>query len=269
LDRGATLATARRLILSSALLALLALAIPAGAADTRFPDPVGYVNDFASVLSESDREAIEAYLQRLEDVSGIQGALVTLPSIGDRTVDDAANLLYEQWGIGKKGKDRGFLLLDAIAERQFRIEIGYGLEGALPDGKVGEIRDRYAIPNLKEGRRAEAYVSTLRAIVPIALGEVGIDPARADSLMEELPQFSRHAASARHFPFPLPILVIILMIVASLGRGRRGRGLWGGPWIFPGGFGGMGGFGGGGGGGGGFGGFGGGSSGGGGASGGY
>jgi len=250
-----------------ALLGVTAFASLAGG-DERFPDPVGYVNDFANVLSSHDRAVIDAYLQRLEDLSGIQGAVVTLPTLGDLTVEDAATHLYEQWGIGKKGKDLGFLLLDGVAERKIRVEVGYGLEGVLPDGKVGAIIDETAIPYLKENRRAEAYMAALQEIIPIALEEVRLDPAAADSLMREMPRAQRRS----HAPAPpitlfFPGLFILLMILASLRR--RGGGFGGiGP-FFPGGFGGFGGFGGGGTGGGGFWGFGGGMSGGGGASRGY
>jgi uncharacterized protein len=233
-----------------------------------FPAPVGYVNDFAAVLSEGQRDGLEQYLQQLDHVSGIEGVLVVLPTLGDMEVEDAANRLYEQWGIGKRGHDFGFLILDGIAERKVRIEVGYGLEGVLPDGRCGEILDRYAIPYLREGRRAQAYAAVLGVIVPIALAERGIDPATAESLMSEMPRSGRSPTRSPSSRLLFPIIIVILMIVANSRRGRGGRGYRGGmgPW-FPGGFGGLGGFGGSGGGG--FGGFGGGLSGGGGASRGY
>ena len=258
----------RRLELGTlVLIALLGCAagMPARA-EERFPDPVGYVNDFAGVLSPEESSGLERFLRGLDEASEIQIVVATLPTLGDLTVEDAGVRLYEQWGIGKRGEDRGILLLDGIAERKIRIEVGYGLEGALPDGRVGEILDRTAVPFLREGRRAEAYVAALRAIAPIALEEVGLDPALADSLGLGLGSESRPRAR-RPIAGLLPVIVILLIILASRRGGGRGTRMMG-PWGFPGGFGGFGGFGGGSGGGG-FGGFGGGLSGGGGASRGY
>lgn len=209
---------------------------------------------------------------------------MTLPSIGERGVDDAANLLFEQWGIGKKGQDRGLLLLNAIEERRIRVEVGYGLEGALPDGKVGAILDEFAVPMLREGRPGAAYFATVRELARVALGEVDLDPALADSLAQGAAeafgppgadslsqdggaparQGPRGTRPLRFSPFAIILLIIILRVLLRGGRGNRYNG------GFPGGFGGFGGFGGSSGGlGGGFGGFGGGSSGGGGASRGY
>ncbi len=270
MDRGAALALARRLILHSVFLAFQAFAPPgfsrpAEAAEKLFPDPVGYVNDFGNVISEREQARLEAYLRRLEDAGGVEGAVVTLPTIGDLTIDDAANRLYEQWGIGKKGKDLGFLLIGAVKERRVKVEVGYGLEGALPDGKVGEILDENAVPLLRENRWGLAYLATVEAIGPIALAEAGVDPARIDSLMGGGVQASHRGRAVPLPPVFFPSFIILLIILSIMRRGLGGR-YRGGPWIFPGGFGGFGGFGGGGGGGGGFGGFGGGLSGGGGAS---
>jgi uncharacterized protein len=239
------------------------MALAASGAD-RFPDPIGYVNDFGDVLTDAEEAAITAYLDAVERRSGIEMAVVTLPTLGDYDVDDAANRIYEQWGIGKKGSDRGILLLDGVAERRIRIEVGYGLEGALPDGKVGSIIHDYAVPLLQQGQRGAAYLAALRVVTGIAFGEVGIDPSAADSLAGG--RILRQRPRTSQTPGAVSVIVIILLIIilrAVFGRGRGG-GFYGG---FPGGFGGFGGFrGGSGGSGGGFGGFGGGSSGGGGAS---
>jgi uncharacterized protein len=252
---------------AAAWLLLLLFCSASVAGDVRFPDPGGYVNDFAGVLSDVQKSRLESYLKQIEARSGVEIVLATLPTIGDYAVEDAATRLYEQWGIGKKGKNQGVLLLDAIQERRIRIEVGYGLEGALPDGKTGAILDREAVPYLREGKRAEAYFAALHAVAAIALEEVGADPSIAD---QGAPPRPRPAARSRPpgavmFVFTLIVMMFIFgSHLAGMGRGGRGGG------IGYGGFGGFGGTGGGfGGSGGGFGGFGGGMSGGGGASRGY
>jgi uncharacterized protein len=243
---------------------LAASAAPAD--DRQFPEPVGYVNDFAGVMTPGQRAALEGYLQQIERRGGVEIVLATLPTIGDLSVEEAATRLYEQWGISKKGKNQGVLLLDAIAERRIRIEVGYGLEGVLPDGKTGAILDQEAAPLLREGRRAEAYAAALHAVARIALEEIGQDPSIAD---QGAP--ATRGPARRRPPAGVTLIFMIIFLVFSVGS----RAIWGGRGgrFGPGGFGGMGGFGGLGGGfggsGGGFGGFGGGLSGGGGASRGY
>jgi uncharacterized protein len=257
--------------------AFLLLSVGAWAADDRFPDPTGYVNDFGHVLNEVQRGRLELELGRFEQRTGIEVAVVTIPSLEDLTIEDAAVALYQQWGIGKRGEDRGLLILDAIQDRRIRIEVGYGLEGALPDGRVGSIRDRVTLPLLRQGRRVEAYAATFRELARYALPEVGLDPALADSFAGGFAAGSaaRRGPGGRVAPW-IPFLVfgIILLVVMAQSRQPRVRSRRGGAgWWWPGGGGfggGWGGSGGSGGGfGGGFGGFGGGMSGGGGASGSY
>ena len=246
---------------------LLLVAGSARAEDRPFPDPVGFVNDFAGVLTPGQRAGLEGYLQRVESQGGIEIVIAVLPTIGDLTIEEAATRLYEQWGIGKKGTNQGVLLLHAIEQRRIRIEVGYGLEGALPDGKTGAILDREAIPYLREGRMAEGYAAALRAVARIALEEVGKDPAIAD----QGAPVSAARRPARGRPPAVTVVFFLIVVIISIIRSRASL-HGGGPGgrIGSGGIGGFGGLGGGfGGSGGGFGGFGGGLSGGGGASRGY
>ncbi|TKJ40849.1 methanol dehydrogenase [candidate division LCP-89 bacterium B3_LCP] len=234
-------------------------------AQQNIPEPRGYVNDFASVLNVVSGRNIEALCRELEQKTGAQMVLVTLSSLNGGEIHDTASRLFETWGIGQKGKDNGVLMLDAIEERRIWIEIGYGLEGILPDGRVGEIRDRYVIPYLQEGDRSSAYLSGLAAIASVIAADAGVE------LTGTAPPapMRRTSRTNRGLGGIIPIIVIMAMM-ALMGR-RRGASGW---WLLPlflfggGGFGGRGGFGGGSFGGG-FGGFGGGLSGGGGAGGGY
>lgn len=267
MGRSASIASA-----GAALLLLTLLFWGSAGAVDKYPEPTGYVNDFGNVLTPQESARLEQFLGSVDRVSGIQMVLVTLKSLEGEEVEDAAVRLYQQWGIGEKESDRGLLLLDAIEDRRIRVEVGYGLEGALPDGRVGSILDQKAVPLLREGRRADAYESALRTFARIALADAGKDPAAIDSLDAELPARSGRTprggrGSAAGFVLAIIILCVILSVLSRgsrIGPGGGGfRGYGGGS----GGFGGFGGFGGGGGGG--FGGFGGGMSGGGGASRGY
>src|SRR5271167_2739672 len=98
------------------------------ALDTSKLQPHGYVNDFAGVLDARSAQALEAYCGNVEQATGAQIAIVLVKSLEGDPIDDVANRLYRQWGIGKKGKDEGILLLLAIEDHKQRAEIGYGLE---------------------------------------------------------------------------------------------------------------------------------------------
>jgi len=116
-----------------------------------FPRPQGAVNDFAGVLSPAVRTRMENLSREVWAKTRTAIVVAIMPTIEDNEINDYVNRLYSAWGIGEKGKDRGVLIFVTVKERRMRIETGYGVEGILPDGLVGEIRDRYMIPYLKEG----------------------------------------------------------------------------------------------------------------------
>jgi uncharacterized protein len=253
----------------------LLLALPALAQQPQdYPKPTGYVNDFAGVVDAASARSIEALCRELDEKTGAQMVVVTVKNLGGNDVNDFANRLFKAWGIGQKGKDNGILLVNAIEDRQVWIEVGYGLEGILPDGKVGSIRDQYIKPELKAGRYGAAYLAGMSVIAGVIAQDAGV------TLGGERPTpRTRSRRVPGGFGNLLPLLVLFFIFSAIFGR-RRGSGyFW--PMLFLGGLGrrgfGGGGFGGGFGGGsfggggfgGGFGGFGGGGSGGGGAGGGY
>lgn len=109
-----------------------------------------YVNDYANVLSKTTKEYIQNTSVSLEEKTGAQVVVVTVPSLDGIDIESYANELFNKWEIGDKKKENGLLLLCSYGDRKFRIEVGYGLEGALPDGKTGRIQDEYIIPHLRE-----------------------------------------------------------------------------------------------------------------------
>lgn len=254
---------------------VLAWAGPASAAAPEFPRPTGYVSDFAGVLSVPESARLESFLTQADSRFGVQVFVVTMSDIGDEEPREYANRLFEAWKVGDKATNRGLLLFDLVrgpGKSFFWIEVGYGLEGVLPDGRVGQIRDEDVLPFLRQEKREQAYASAARACLRPILMEAGEDPAQLDALLAKGGYPVRRASPAGRRPRINPLVALALIIIMSLVTSRRhysGTGRYMG-----GGFGGFGGFGGGlgggfGGGGGGFGGGGGGSSGGGGAGGGY
>ena len=120
--------------------------------------PQGYVNDYANVISASQRVELERYCAAVEKATGAQMALVTIPTLEGEPVEDVANSLFRRWGIGQKGKDEGLLLLLVVNDRKSRLEVGYGLEPILPDGSAGTVL-REMRPALREGAYGDALVA--------------------------------------------------------------------------------------------------------------
>ncbi len=114
-----------------------------------FPRPYGFVNDYANVLNNRQREDLENQLREIENSTSVEIAVALFDSIG-YPIEDYANLLFEKWGIGKKGKDNGILIIVSMKERIVRIEVGYGLESIITDGIAGEIIRKRIVPYFKE-----------------------------------------------------------------------------------------------------------------------
>ena len=100
-----------------------------------------YVQDFADVLSADEENQLKSIGRNLEDQTTAQVAVLTVNTIGDKPITEYANEAFRQYGIGSKEENNGVLLVLAMNENQIRIEVGYGLEGRIPDGKAGRILD--------------------------------------------------------------------------------------------------------------------------------
>jgi len=221
--------------------------------------PSDYVNDFARVLDQNTVAQLDNICQQIDQKAHAQIAVVTIKSLDGSDIESYGVDLFKKWGIGSKATDHGVLVLFATQDRRYRIEVGYGLEPILPEGKVGGF-GREAVPLLKQNDYNGAVSLMTMRVADVIAQDAGIQltgtrPRAPTAVREPSPGLSIGG---------IAILVIVGLILLFTPFGRLL--LWG---LLLGGRGGGGGFGGGGfgGGGGGFGGFGGGSSGGGGASG--
>jgi uncharacterized protein len=177
--------------------------------------PEGYVSDFAKVVDARTRAALERYCKAVEDSTGAQFALVTLPTTAGEPVEDVANLLYRRWGIGKEQTDEGLLLLLVIRDRHTRLEVGYGLEPVIPDGYAGSLL-REMRPALREQRYGEAL-----AVAAQALGE-RIASAKGVKI-QEAPPPARRAPETSGAPVAPLIVILIALLFVLRGAGRGGR----------------------------------------------
>lgn len=231
------------------------------------PKPTNYVSDFAGVLSAEDQQALNEYCSEVDHQAHAQIAVVTVKTLDGQDTSDYAVKLEEAWKVGPKGSDRGAIVLLATDDHKRWIEVGYGLEGILPDGKVGDI-GRTMVPLLRAGNYDGAVDTAVSQIGQTIATDANVTLQQPMTAQQQAPEDQQAGFSLGRLIF---YGIIFLVFIVFLSR-ARGGGLIGfllGMFLGGGrgGFGG-GGFGGGGGGGdsgGGFGGFGGGSSGGGGA----
>lgn len=239
------------------------------------PDPpkLFYAADFANVMSGETEQFVVEHSAALADSTGAQVVVVTVESLEGRAVEEYSLDLLRTWKVGSE-KNNGVVILLSTEERKIRVEVGYGLEGALNDSKVGRLLDTCAIPSLKEDQFDEGLMKLYNAVLSEVYTEYGMEvPENVKSLKDY-----EKEEDTEGWVYGGGILIfVIIIVISNIRRGGRGgpRGPHGpnggrGGGFYGGGFyGGFGGFGGGSsGGGGGFGGFGGGggSGGGGGAS---
>ena len=235
-----------------------ALPRTAAAVEPTVPVARGYVSDYAGVIDAPTVRQLDALIEELKTKTGAEIAVVVVHSTAPLTVFDYAMKIAEAWKPGTKGKDNGVVFLVAIDDRQMYVLTGYGVEGVLPDGRVGDIRDRLVRPAFRRGDYAGGIRAATEEMASIIAGAQGVQLSGAP------PRRVRQAAP-RSFGAALLPLVLLVIVLLVLFRFPLLPLFWGGGGFRGGGFGG-GGFGGGfGGGGGGFGGFGGGGFGGGGA----
>jgi uncharacterized protein len=265
---------------------LIFIALLASAARAQKPKdlrPQGYVSDFAGVINSPTQQQLTAICAELDQRADAQIAVVSVKSLEGEPIEDYSIDLATRWGIGPKQKDRGVMILLAPNDRQYRFEVGYGLEPILPDGLVGEF-GREARPLLRDGNYSAALLLMTERVAAVIAKDRGVTLNSLAGVPQSEPQTqgapgpSPLADLLQWFPFLLFFLIFPLLGILKVlfgGPRRYGRRhsawWWSGPWMLGGMGGGWGGgsWGGGGfgGGGGGFGGFGGGSFGGGGASG--
>ncbi len=227
--------------------------------------PTGYVNDFAHVLDPKAVAQMEEICRQIDQQAHAQIAVVTIHSLDGSDIESYAVDLFKKWGIGDKASNRGVLILYAIDDRKSRIEVGYGLEPILPDGKVGSFA-REAIPFMRSGNYSQGLLLDTSRVSDVIAQDAGVQLSTPQLVPSPTgPREQPRGISVTGIVLIIIVILVVLltplrtllfwMLFSSIFGGGRGGG--GGGW-------GGGGFGGGGGG---FGGFGGGSSGGGGASG--
>lgn len=234
------------------------------------PEENSYIFDYGDMIEEADETQMRAVSAAIEKASGAEIVVVTVESLEGYPIEEYANTLLRSWGIGQEEQDNGVLLLvnkeNVLANRsdRIRIEVGYGLEGALTDGLSGRILDEYVLTAWETNAYSTGISQGYMAMAAVVAQEYGITIDQ-DEALEQLQYYNVENTQSEGggFPFELIVAIIILLIVFNKNKGNRGGRryksntptFWGpfggGGGGFGGGGGGFGGFGGGGGGGGG------------------
>ncbi len=200
----------RRALLSLPILVFFFFSITGfKAVAANIPDPVGdiYVQDFAHVLSDNEKNELIELGKYLDDHTQAQIAVLTINSLENEAVEEYALEAFRQYGLGNAEKDNGVLLLLAPKEHKIRVEVGYGLEGALPDGKVGRILDSYAIPYLEQDEINLAITNTYKQLFNEVSKEYSLDK-QADA---EGVEYSQTESLS-----PLSVLIFILIFAGII-----------------------------------------------------
>ncbi|MEQ8414562.1 MAG: TPM domain-containing protein [Imperialibacter sp.] len=224
-----------------------------------FPKPMSpprIVNDYVNLLSQQETNMLENKLRGYRDTTSNEFAVVILETIGQDDIDLYGAELAQKWGIGKKGKENGVLVLVAISDRKVSISTGYGLEGAIPDAYAKRVIEKYIAPNFREQKYFQGLDQATSILMSMASGEFKADPRTAKKTPGVLslilvfffviiPIISVFRGRRGHFSSRKPGFWTMLFLMSSMNRGRgntfndfnSGRGSFGGGSDF-GGFGG-------------------------------
>lgn len=172
--------------------------------------PMGYVNDYAHILATDQKMMLEGQLREFDKTDSTQISVVILKNLSGDYIENFAAQLYKEWGIGSKEKDNGVLLLVSLDERKVRIEVGYGLEGALADATANAIILDNITPFFKEGKYYEGIHGGVDAITKTVKGEYVATPQKRGGSL----------GSFFTVPFFIFGLVFIQWLAAILGRSR-------------------------------------------------
>ena len=211
----------------------------------KYPKPVGWVNDFAGVIEPLYNEKISAVINELKKKTASEVSVVTLKTLNGDSIEKVSTELFESYGIGQKGKDNGVLIIASIEDKKVRIEVGYGLEGVLPDGVVGGILDSYILPEFKKGEYGKGLMLGTMAVAYKIAKEQGVELTggniRPAKQQNEKPSLLKVILNIALFILLAVVFInnpMLFLLFLGMGGGGRGGGFGGG---FGGGSGGFGG----------------------------
>jgi uncharacterized protein len=193
------------------------------------PSPFNPIVDNANVIDAETRKKLESIYLNVKERANLEFAVVTVDTTGEQDIFDYSLAIYRGWGIGTKTND-GFLLLLAVKDRKYHTQVGYHLEGDLPDGLVGQIQRERLVPQLKQGNYNKGIYDTVQAYVATLAAKRGFAIEGIDQRYAYREPQGRTDTGRRNSGLSAPcctaiiILFVLFLILSSMKRGGRGGG---------------------------------------------
>lgn len=224
----------KKLVIALILL-LIGIACNADASTPQPPAmPRDYVTDLAGIMRSDVKNQLNASLQELEQKTTAQILVLTVQSLDGQSIEEFAFNTKEKWKLGKKGKDNGVLIVVALKDRKYRLEVGYGLESTLPDSLVGTIGREYLAPYFRKGDYNTGIMNAVAAITQTIAVQEGIqltagpEPRQSRTAsgkplsMLQLILFGTFIVVALIFCITHPRQCLLLFFLSQMGGGRGG-----------------------------------------------
>ncbi len=196
-------------------------------------DPNGLVNDYARVIAPADLLRISNLVAEVRQKTMAAIAVVTVKSMDGGNVDDFTGKLFAKWALGEKGRDNGVMVLASIDDRKIRIEVGYGLEGAINDAKAGRIMDEQMVPAFKEGRYGDGLYNAAAALAAliaienkVALTNIATDGLAISNALAAAGSPSVPPSNLIGGFITLGIFICLVVIVIILAKKGKKAGHW-------------------------------------------
>lgn len=209
-----------KLISSLFIIQLITFTIAYSISTLPTPTSLKYLNDYVGLINEPEKGNILGIGKELEDKTGAQGVIVVVDSLNGDAVENYALNLFRSWGIGQKGKDNGFLILLAINEKTWRVEVGRGVEGIIPDALSNRVMEDLAKPSFIEGNYSQGLLNSYSTFCDLVAEENGVTLNK--SLHITLPNYNTN-----NNPSSFPgggilggIIAILFLLDIIFNRGR-------------------------------------------------
>lgn len=202
----------------SLLIFCLLFTINASSSET-FPSPTNYkyINDYTNTIDKSTIKKIISIGKELEDKTSAQAIIVVIDTTNGTPIEDYANKLFRAWGIGEKNKDNGFLILLALDDKAWKVEVGRGLEGAVPDVLTNRVMQEIAKPNFINGDYSEGLLNSYSVFSDYIASEYGVTLDK--SLNVTLPNES-NLNGRKEGKLAIGLLLLLIFADIFLNRGR-------------------------------------------------
>ncbi|MBN1467855.1 MAG: TPM domain-containing protein [Fusobacteriaceae bacterium] len=195
-----------------------------------YPNYKGFINDYANILDSQTENQLETWSKELQQKTTAEIGILTVDSLDGEDIESYANNVFRKWGIGNKEKNNGILFVVSKGDRKVRIEVGYGLEGVINDGKAGDILDNYVVPYYRDNNFGEGTVEGYKAIYSEIAKEYNIESEVSPKQLAQKQTEEKSGGGSNIFFFLIVgIIIIIMNIIFPNSRGGRGGGSsWGG-----------------------------------------